>query len=294
MVSEARLALNRMDRLLAVYVAIVTVVILARGHLLATDTLSLLIFHALIAILLVLFARLGPAPTGIGGVLHDLYPLLLLGPLYSEVGILNQRIGLEHILRHDAVIQHWEALVFGGQISYEWIRRYPSVFWSGLLHLAYIGYYPLVILGPVILEARGDRSGARYVLFRIMTAYALCFVVFVLYPVAGPNFAFPHPTGPVREVWSARLVYHLLAAGSSVGAAFPSSHVAATVAAVTSLFAAWRPLALVFLVPCLLLIVAVVYCQMHYGMDAGTGLLLGLAIGGLAFGRGLKPARSTS
>lgn len=116
-------------------------------------------------------------------------------------------------------------------------------------------------------------------LLATMLAFVVCYVVFVLFPVAGPNYAFEHPTGAVREVWSARLVYSLLSNGSAFGTAFPSSHVAATVAATVALLYVWRSMALVVLMPTLLLIVSTVYCQMHYVMDAGIGLVLGVVAG---------------
>jgi membrane-associated phospholipid phosphatase len=70
-------------------------------------------------------------------------------------------------------------------------------------------------------------------------------------------------------------VYNVLAGGSSFGAAFPSSHVAASLAATLALWRTWKPLAAVFTIPMILLVVATVYCQMHYGIDAGAGLLVG-------------------
>jgi len=98
----------------------------------------------------------------------------------------------------------------------------------------------------------------------------------VLFPVAGPNYTFPHPTGPVREVWSARLVYGTLAQGSSFGAAFPSSHVAATVAATLAALGQWRPLGWTCAVLSALLAVGTVYCQMHYAVDATAGVAVGV------------------
>ncbi|MDH5198586.1 MAG: phosphatase PAP2 family protein, partial [Gemmatimonadota bacterium] len=173
--------------------------------------------------------------------------------------------------------------LFGGQPSYDLIRRYPSVFLSGLLHLAYFSYYPTIILPPPILAARGDWDGARRVIGASMTAYMVCFVVFTLFPVAGPNWVFDHPTGPVREVWSARLVYTLLEGGSSVGTAFPSSHVAATFATVVASWRVWRPLGWITVGPFVLLTIAVVYCQMHYATDAVVGLVFGAAAGYLSY-----------
>ncbi len=72
------------------------------------------------------------------------------------------------------------------------------------------------------------------------------------------------------------MVYGLLGTGSSVGTAFPSSHVAATFTAVFATWREWRTLALVFVVPASFMAVATVYCQMHYGIDVLLGL--GLAV----------------
>jgi membrane-associated phospholipid phosphatase len=275
------MALTATDKLLAGYLGFVTIVLLARGP--ASDGAAwLLVAHLLFAVALFAFRRLPRNGTGLGRTIHVLYPLAFIGALYAEIGIINQQVGLTTILRHDAVVQRWELLLFGQQVSYTWIRQAPSVFWSGLLHFAYLFYYAIVLVPVPVLAARGNWNGARRALFTMMLAYVACDVVFVAYPVAGPNFAFPHPTGVVREVWSARLVYRALGSGSSVGSAFPSSHVAATVAAVVAVWRAWRPLGALLVVPAVLLTVAVVYCQMHYGVDALTGILVGTAAALLA------------
>jgi membrane-associated phospholipid phosphatase len=140
-------------------------------------------------------------------------------------------------------------------------------------------YYPIVLAGPLLLLLKRKAVQAQNVLFTTILAFVVCYVIFALYPVAGPNYTFEHPTGPVREVWSARLVYGLLGTGSSFGTAFPSSHVAATVAANIALWREWRVLAVTIVVPTVLLVVGTVYCQMHYGVDAVAGLLIGIAAG---------------
>jgi len=231
--------------------------------------------HVLFAAMLYLYTRLGSADR-IGHAAHVLYPIAMLLPFYAQIGLLNAPLATDAIFANDAVIQGWEDAVFGSQISYTWIRNKPSVFWSGLLHLGYFSYYPIVTLGPILLVLRGRESDATAVVLSTMVAYVACYAVFVLYPVAGPNYAFEHPTGPVREVWSAKLVYSMLATGSSFGAAFPSSHVAASTAATLMLWRVWRPLAALFAHPLVLLIIGTVYCQMHYGIDASTGLIVGI------------------
>ncbi len=275
------MAVRPVDALLAGYLGFVTVVIVARGGLADPANWWLLGAHGLFGILIALFGRLGPADR-LGRLAHDLYPLVLLPALYAELGVLSLQLGVDSTFARDAVVQRWEAALFGGQISYTWIREAPSIFWSATLHLAYVAYYPIVLSGPLLLTLRGRSLATRHVVVNMMIAFVLCYLVFVLFPVAGPNYAFEHPTGAVREVWSARLVYGVLGTGSSFGAAFPSSHVAATLSAVGALWRVWPRLAAVLVIPTILLVVGTVYCQMHYGVDA----LAGLAVGGIALALG--------
>jgi hypothetical protein len=272
------MALNATDKLLAAYLAFVTALMVSRGMLSSAIGWWLVAMNLLFGVMLFLFTRIREG-NRLGETLHILYPLLLLIPFYWQIGALGQSYGMDRAAEHDAVLQGWESLIFGGQVSYTWIRKYPSVFWSTILHLAYFAYYVVIVLGPVLLLARGKRTAARAVLLSMMIAFVICYVVFVTYPVGGPYYAFPHPEGAVKDVWSARLVYWVLSGGSSFGAAFPSSHVAATVATTYALGHHWRALAAWFLVPTVLLVVGTVYCQMHYGIDATSGVIVGL-VGG--------------
>jgi membrane-associated phospholipid phosphatase len=76
----------------------------------------------------------------------------------------------------------------------------------------------------------------------------------------------------------AHMVYAALASGSSFGAAFPSSHVAATTAAGLATFKGSRTLGWILLVPVLLMPIATVYTQMHYAWDAIAGIAVGLVV----------------
>ncbi len=268
------MALNPVDKLLAGYLGFVTLLILARDPF-SDAGVWLLVMHALFVTMLFLFTRMREADR-VGQALHTLYPIAMLLPLYAEIGFLNEQLGTEAVLRNDAVIQALEETLFGAQVSFTWIREFPSIFWSGFFHLAYFSYYPIVTVAPVVLVLRGRHRHAQSVLFATLLAFVICYVVFVLYPVGGPYYAFEHPTGPAREVWSARVVYWLLAGGSSFGAAFPSSHVAATVAATGTLWIVWRPLGAAFVLPALFLTIGTVYCQMHYGIDAAVGAIVGI------------------
>jgi membrane-associated phospholipid phosphatase len=116
----------------------------------------------------------------------------------------------------------------------------------------------------------------RFVVVVIAT-FVLCYLFFIFLPVAGPYYEFPRPAAWFIANVPARLAYDALATGSSYGAAFPSSHVAAALAATLAAARVSSRLGLLLFIPTLLLTVGVVYCQMHYGVDA----LAGLAVGGI-------------
>ena len=265
-----RTPLRAVDLLLLAYLGVVSVVAAFR----APDQPGcrwLLLAHALFVVLLFLVTRPGLGP--VGRTIRELYPLFLLPGLYSELDILN---GLGMPV-HDTLVRQWELFVFGGQVSRDWWQSAPSAFWSTVFHGAYLSYY-LIVSAPALYFAwKGDLHAVRRFVLVVMATFVTCYLVFIFFPVAGPYYEFPRPAGWFIQNAPARLAYEALATGSSYGAAFPSSHVAAALAATLAAMRASRKLGLVLLIPTVLLTVGVVYCQMHYGVDA----LAGVAVGGL-------------
>jgi membrane-associated phospholipid phosphatase len=262
--------LRPVDLLLLGYLTVVSVVAAVRAPS-QPGCWWLLVAHALFVLLLFLLTRPGLGP--VGRTIREIYPLLLLPGLYSELDILNS----SSVPVHDQVVQHWELLLFGAQISREWWQAAPSRFWSTLFHGAYLSYY-LIVSAPALFFAwRGDLAAVRRFVLIVMATFVFCYLFFIFFPVAGPYYEFPRPPSWFRDNLPARLAYEALATGSSYGAAFPSSHVAAALAATLAAMRASRRLGVILFVPTTLLTVGVVYCQMHYGVDA----LAGLGVGGL-------------
>ncbi|HET8650284.1 MAG TPA: phosphatase PAP2 family protein [Gemmatimonadales bacterium] len=268
--------LRPVEFLLLGYVAIVTVPVILRASR-YPGCWWLLAAHVLIVLLVVLASRpdLGPA----GRAIRELYPMILLVGLYSGLDVLN---GGGAAAVHDATVQRWELALFGSQISRTWWQTHPSIFWSTVLHGAYLSYYLILTLPALWFALHRRWLGLRQFVFTVMAAFFVCYLFFVFFPVAGPYYAFPRPTGPFVETITARLVYGALASGSSYGAAFPSSHVAATLAAAVAAWRGSRRIGLILAVPTILLTIAVVYCQMHYGVDALAGLAVGVVVAWVA------------
>jgi membrane-associated phospholipid phosphatase len=262
-------SLRPVDLILAAYLIIVSIVAALRLPV-NPGGWWLLLAHALFGVLLFLITRPGLGP--VGKTIREIYPLLLLPALYSELDVLNSGSGAIN----DAIVQQWELYLFGAQISREWWQSAPSRFWSTILHAAYLSYY-LIISAPALYFAwRGDLQAVRRFVLVVIATFVICYLAFIFFPVAGPYYQFARPDRWFIDNLAARLTYEALATGSSYGAAFPSSHIAAALAATLAAARSSRRLGLLLLVPTMLMTVGVVYCQMHYAVDALAGIAVGL------------------
>jgi len=229
----------------------------------------LFVAHGLMLGLVLLAPRAREAGP-VGRFLGDWYPMLLLAGLYGEIGVLTLDAGFQN----DWWIQRLEAWVFGSQVSYRWIREVPSVPLSWVLHACYLSYYPILYASPFALWVIGRKDAARDTIFAVMVTFYLCYLAFLFFPVAGPRYAFDLAHNAATQVAPARWAEWLLDRGDSWGAAFPSSHVAASVVATGMALRYCRRLGVILLPFTIGLVLAVVYGQFHYGVDALSGLVL--------------------
>jgi hypothetical protein len=278
--------LTPLDRLTLAYVAVPTLALALSFRDGPIPGWPFVLLAQALTVVCVLLAPRARRAGRLGRVVGDVYPLLLLPGLYGEIGIFTLHRGVVH----DAVIQDLEVLVFGSQVSVEWIRAMPNVLLSWVLHLSYLAYYPILAAPPIVLWAMGRRDAARLAVLGIMTAFYLHYAFFLLFPVAGPRYFFPLAHNAATAVWPARFTQQMLNGADSWGAAFPSSHVAASLVATGMAWKGWRPLGLMLLPATIGLTLGVVYGQFHYGIDALTGLATGTAIlGGVLWWQRREP-----
>jgi membrane-associated phospholipid phosphatase len=247
----------------------------------------LLIVHVVLAMVVLRAAPLEPRLQLVEArfprataLLGDWYPLLIMPLLYTELALLN--VAVWNGRYFDPLIIGWEQTLFGGQPSMQLSRAFHFLPLSELLHGAYLSYYFIIYAPPLILYATGNREAQRTAVFAVMLTFFVHYLFFIFFPVQGPRYLFPAPDGDLARGPVYALTHRVLAAGSSRGAAFPSSHVA--VAVTQSAFAfrllpRWAPwLALMTLG----LAVGAVYGGFHYATDAVAGLLLGLVLVAIA------------
>lgn len=226
----------------------------------------------LVLVLLALLERSDPA-SRVTGAAALWYPLLLIPVFYAQLGVIGLSVGDAR----DAIVQGWEAALFGGPLSVTWRERMPSPLLSSLLHLCYLAHYFVYMGVPLWLYLRAGREACERALFGITLAFYVCFLVSAFFPVAGPWYAYARPAGTAAAVAPARLVHAVLDSGASYGTAFPSSHVAASWVAVLMAVRDARRLALGLAPVVLGLALGTVYGQFHYAVDALAGAGVALA-----------------
>ncbi len=246
------------------------------------DALPLAVAH-LVGMFALVAARLGGLERfragrfPLGRVLLDFYPLVLFGLLYSEVGGLNR--ALHPVGFFDADILDVEQFLFHSQPArdlHAWLPFRPL---GEYLHLCYFSYYALVPLLALLLWFRRSRAAFEIAIGVVSLSFYVSFLFFIAFPVAGPYYVFPHPDPESVGYVMPRIVRWVLNHGSSVGAAFPSSHVAVSTTTWIMAMRYHRRLAVVyaFLVPGLAL--GAIYGGYHYATDALAGAVLALILG---------------
>ncbi len=233
---------------------------------------AILSAHALLAALALAAPRARAAGRA-GALLGECYPLLVVTALYSAVGLVNAA----HGVAYDALVQRWAAALFGTQPSREWMAAAPAPWLSWLLHAGYLAYYPVVVGTPLTLVLSGRRAGARRALTAMMAAFYVCYVIELVFPVAGPRYAFPAADAAAHTA-AARLAHGVLDVFAAWGTAFPSAHVAVCVAATFAALREWRALGAVLAVASVLLTLGTVYGQFHYVVDTLAGVAVGAAV----------------
>ena len=234
----------------------------------AAEALAPIITHLLaLGIVCMVLVRDERAPQ----LLRDWLPLCFLPFLYLEARWPLAGIGRPH---SDSIVQAWEALVFPSDPSGTLAVRLPGVALSEALHAAYLSYYGLLYLPPLVLYLRESRAAFAETMLALAVAFGVCFTTFLLFPVDGPRFengAALAPNGPVRT-----LTLALLQGASTRGTAFPSSHVAASVVVTICALRFVKPMGYLLVALTAALMAATVYGGFHYAVDVVAGLLVGM------------------
>ena len=199
--------------------------------------------------------------------------LILIPLFYTEIAFLNQSFTSGY---HDPLVASWEAALFGSPAT-DLAGKYPYAAVSETLHLAYFSYYPTLYVPPLLLFLARRREAFETTVVTLLVGATVCFAIFVYFPVQGPRYLGPPgdvPDGPIRA-----LTLAILEAGSSRGAAFPSSHMAITVCQAIAQLRYQRRVGILVSIIAVGLGFGAVYGGFHYAIDMVAGAVIGIVVG---------------
>ena len=197
------------------------------------------------------------------------YPLVLYGLLYYQTGLINTVVVPLFL---DGFFMNLDVRIFGEFPGFFLRGKQGNPFLDEFFHFFYFSYYLIIPLTGLLLFRKEVKLFESFV-FQLSALFYLCFAIFILLPVEGPI--------PLRNEYYQRgglfqTMVDFVYKGELPGAAFPSSHVAATFLVAWWGSTHFKRMKILYWLTCLFLSVATVYCMFHYAVDVIGGLLLGV------------------
>ena len=230
--------------------------------------------------------------------LRILGQMAFLGWWYPDTYELNRALpNLDHLFAG------WEQSLFGCQPSLLFSQKISYGWFSELMCLGYVSYFPLMLITYLYYFFKRYKE-FQMTAFVMLGAFFIYYVVFVLLPVTGPQFyylavgsekiaagIFPnigdwfltHSERMAAPGWTDGFWYHMLDlthdAGERPTAAFPSSHVGVTtVVMLLALRTRSKGLIFTILPFYILMCLSTVYIYAHYAIDAIAGMVTGVLL----------------
>lgn len=183
----------------------------------------------------------------------------------------------------DPSLIRMERMIFGFQPSLRWSEVWPWPWFHELMEFAYFSYYFLAVIFLVLVfRARDLSRDARWDAVRefvrdLSAVMLICYTLYTVFPAWGPKYfraGFVDVGGGIFT----RIMLHIHQNGAILGAAFPSSHVAASF---IPWFHTWRRfprhrwwVTILFILLCM----STVYCRYHYVVDVAAGMMLSILV----------------
>jgi membrane-associated phospholipid phosphatase len=214
------------------------------------------------------------APRGLIGFVHDWVPTLILVAMYFELSVIIPHLNPYDDHRLDKALQAFDVRVLGDPPKF--FASLGARWLSDVLACCYVVYYPLLIVVPIALYARGDLQNFRTTAAIIMTAFVMTYTCYALFPALGPHSLFDGPRAPVLDGYG--IAKHVYAMTHDVRGeppdAFPSGHAMVGMLGPAMAWRFYRPLFLGLMVVGVGIVLATLYLRYHYLLDVAAGLML--------------------
>ena len=265
---------NLADKSTLIYNLIVMLLLVLFSYRIPSWHRLILLNLSMIAVIVFLFARVTDRSPSVLRFLASFYPMFFFFGAYQQTERMNLIIFDQFL---DPLFRRIEYGLFCTKPAIVLAERFPEWWVSEYMHFAYFSYYLLFPIMGIILYLRKDRGPFEEYMFTLCSSFYVYYLIFIALPViGGESMGLPAAAGDGPFTRIMRVLYHNFEVG---GGAIPSSH--AGVAALLIVYAfrhLQRPMAWVYAVLCVSVMIATVYCRYHYAIDAISGALTGFAL----------------
>ncbi len=197
------------------------------------------------------------------------YPLALLLYLYPETASINNFLFIDL----DSLVAKVETGLFGGYPSVLFSRFLPWKWFSEIMNFGYFSYFPLILIFCFIMFRKSFKNFS-FTIFVICMSFYMYYFLFILFPVAGPQYYFVPPYNQIPDGYLfSYILKYIQHVGEGPTGAFPSSHIG-IISILIWLIYKFRPTLLKWYIPVsILLCLSTVYIKAHYVVDVIAGFL---------------------
>jgi len=240
------------------------------------DYIGVLLFHLGMIVLVILLAQYARSQDSRPVIfVRLLYPVLMMTFFYQFSGVLVSTVTPQFF---DAELITMETAIFGINPTL-WLDGHLNIVVTELLSAAYFSYYFLIPgLALVLFFSRRDREIRRFMTATCITFF-VSYLMFILYPVAGPRFFFAGQyQNEITGFIFRPLVQLVLDNAAFKGGAMPSSHVAEAIIVMLFAIRNYGRRAYFLIAVVIGLALGTVYGRFHYVSDVAVGTAMAFVI----------------
>ncbi|UCE66206.1 MAG: phosphatase PAP2 family protein [Candidatus Zixiibacteriota bacterium] len=207
-----------------------------------------------------------------GRAIRTIYPVVLIVFFYRALG---PQLFVIFDVPFDPIIHQFELNIFGMDPGFA-MQKYIDIWLNEFMNFWYFSLYLIIPSAIIIYLLLKKWKSLEKMILSIAVAYYLCFLLFIFYPVTGPEFYLEDIYYlPIIGPLFTPITKIIVSAGGHYGASMPSVHCA------IAFIVAWRigsdsrklviPAILITILTCL----SAVYGRFHYLTDAAAGVIIG-------------------
>ena len=264
----------KLDLVFFAFVFVTSLLILA-GWNTVTNPLELIMIRlAITAIVLLFIVADHKTDNKIISFLRNVYPVVLGGYFYQETAFYNKLLFTDF----DPLLEQLDFILFGQQPSLTFSETVPNLVFSELMYISYFSFYLLIFFCLVVFYFQKKENLVKAVFYLSASQY-LFYLLFALFPSAGPQFYFAVPKNILPDAYLFnKIIKFIQEFGEQPTGAFPSSHVGLSI---IILFISYKKVKLLFNVALpftILITLATVYIKAHFLVDVIGGILFAPAL----------------